>query len=75
MAKDGTGKPVRPQSGVSKKKKKAGSGTSYKMPAFNRAFDNNDDIGDIFAQDELLGGDQGAPPDDEFAQNDLLEGD
>ena len=33
------------------------SGGTYKMPAKNRPFDNNDDIGDMFAEDELLGGD------------------
>ena len=44
----------------------------------NRAFDNNDDLDDMFAEGELLGGDQGAPPgivDDEFGAGELLKGD
>ena len=50
----------RPQSGVSKKKKKAGGGANanqYRMPAKNRAFDNNDDLDDMFGAGELLAGD------------------
>ena len=51
----------RPQSGVSKKKKKAGGGNAaanqYRMPAKNRAFDNNDDLDDMFGAGELLAGD------------------
>ena len=32
------------------------------MPAKNRAFDNNNDLDDMFGEGELLSGDQGAPP-------------
>ena len=50
-------KPARPQSGVAKKKKKGGSGNQFRMPNKNRAFDNNDDLDDMFAEGEILAGD------------------
>jgi len=68
-------KRTRPQSGVAKKKK--AGGTQYKMPAKNRAYDNAD-IAGTFEEDDLMGGDQGAPPggdDDEFGADELLGGD
>ena len=44
------------------------------MPAKNRAFDNNDDLD--FGSDDLMGGDQGAPPgSDEFGEAEILKGD
>ena len=46
----------------------------FKMPSKNRAFDN-DDLDDAFGQDDLLAGDQGAPPEDEFGADELLKGD
>ena len=66
-------RPARPQSGVSKKKKKTG-GQQYKMPAKNRAYGNND-LDDMFGEGEIMGGDQGAPPGgsgDDFGEGDLL---
>jgi len=47
----------------------------FRMPEKNRGFDN-EDLGDMFADAELLTGDQGAPPsDDEFGEGELLKGD
>ena len=49
------------------------------MPAKNRAFDNtNLDLGGDFGEDNIMAGDQSAPPggfDDDFGADDLLEGD
>lgn len=47
------------------------------MPAKNRAFDNNDDLDDMFGEDALMGGDQGAPPggSDEFGEGEIFKGD
>ena len=47
------------------------------MPAKNRAFDNNKDLGDMFGEDALMGGDQGVPPDgsDDFGEAEILKGD
>ena len=50
------------------------------MPVKNRGFENNEDLDDMFAEGEILAGDQGAPPrrggsGDDFGEDDLLQGD
>ena len=49
------------------------------MPTKNRGYGGNNDLDDMWGEEDILAGDQGAPPmqggGDEFGEEDILEGD